>query len=116
MRVVLHGQFKIHELAGEFTRFIENMEANGVEEVDTVNLYFTPSAMGRTMRFYNASGDEIDILRFNHPAPRSFVPVSEGVTLESKHPSNPKDASRHRRMLRGEVPASHTLDEPAGGG
>jgi hypothetical protein len=110
MRAVLNGKYKLHEVSEEISKFVENLEANGVEEIDSINIYFTPLATGRTMRFYNQHGDEIEILRFKEALPRAFVPLSERVSAESKGSTSPKEAAKKRRLLRGDIPASHSLD------
>ena len=112
MRAVLNGRYKLHELAEEITRLTENLEANGVEEIDSINVYFTPLAFGRTMRFYNAHGDEIEIIRFKQAAPKDFVPMTGDISTESKGESNPAEAERIRRQMRGEIPVSHSLNPP----
>jgi hypothetical protein len=110
MRAVLNGKYKLHEVSEEVSRLIENLEANGVEEIDSINLYFTPLIEGRTMRFYNTHGDEIEILRFKEALPKVFVPKDEGISAESKGSNSPKVTAYRKRQLRGDVPASFSLD------
>jgi hypothetical protein len=110
MRAVLNGKFKLHEVSEEISRLVENLEANGVEEIDSINLYFTPLVEGRTMRFYNAHGDEIEILRFKEAMPKIFAPLGEGVSTESKGGDSPKVTAQRKRQLRGDVPAAYSLE------
>ncbi len=84
MRAIFGGPISLAELPGEIEKFIDNLEANGVEDLNHLYLYFTPRLAGRTRRFYSESGVEVDTLRFDDPNPSPFVPVTDDVRVESK--------------------------------
>ncbi len=84
MRAILEGPHKVEQLAEIFNDLVINLEENGVEFITSVNLYFTPIKNGQRMHFLDEFGGDVDILRFEEPLPIQFVPLHDGVQLESK--------------------------------
>jgi hypothetical protein len=82
MRAIMGGPMSLMDIKFKLDELIENLQANGVDEVSHLNIYFVPKSAGKTARFYFPNGDELDILRFDESEPKVFTPVTDNVKAE----------------------------------
>jgi hypothetical protein len=82
MRAMMGGPISLVDIQFKIQELVDNLQANGVDEINHLNIYFVPRAAGRTARFYLPSGDEIDTLRFDEGETKVFTPITDNVRAE----------------------------------
>lgn len=100
MKITLAGPYRLKEFGEALGRVVQNLAANGVEDVSRVNIYLTIGAEGRPVVLTGPMGVPIDHLAFDEPTERRFTAASPdvriGYTVPASSWTNPPAAHRHK--------------------
>lgn len=96
MKITLAGPYRLKEFGDALARVLQNLGANGVEDVSRVNIYLSIGAEGRPVVLTGPMGIPIDHLAFDEPTERRFTAASDDVRIgyaisavTSKPPTTP---------------------------
>ena len=100
MKITLSGPYRLKEFGEALGRVVQNLAANGVEDVSRVNIYLTIGAEGRPVVLTGPMGVPIDHLAFDEPTHRRFAAASPdvriGYAVSASEWTNPPPAHLHR--------------------
>lgn len=81
MKITLSGPYRLKEFSDAMLRVVENLAANGVEDVSRVNIYLNIGAEGRPVVLTGPMGVPIDHIAFDEPTERRFTAASDDVRI-----------------------------------
>ncbi len=81
MKITLSGPYRLKEFGDAMTRVVQNLAANGVEDVSRINIYLNIGADGRPVVLTGPMGVPIDHISFDEPTQRRFTAASDDVRI-----------------------------------
>lgn len=81
MKITMAGPYRLKEFGEAMARVVENLAANGIEDVSKVNIYLNVGADGRPVVLTGPMGVLIDHLAFDEPTQRPFTAASDDVRI-----------------------------------
>lgn len=81
MKITLAGRYSVDEFADAIDRTLQNLRQNGVEEIQTANLYLYMYADKRQIHLLDEEGRKIEHLTFDGPRERAFRKVTDNVRV-----------------------------------
>ena len=81
MKITIAGPYRLKQFGEAMTRLVENLAANGIEDVSKVNIYLNIGADGRPVVLTGPLGIPIDRIAFHEPTQRPFTAASDDVRI-----------------------------------
>lgn len=81
MKITMAGPYRLKEFGEAMARVVENLAANGIEDVSRVNIYLNVGADGRPVVLTGPLGVPIDHIAFDEPTQRPFIATSDDVRI-----------------------------------
>lgn len=81
MRITFSGPYRLKGFGDAMLRVVENLAANGVEDVSRVNIYLNIGADDRPVVLTGPMGVPIDHIAFDEPTERRFTAASPDVRI-----------------------------------
>ena len=81
MKITLSGPYRLKEFGDAMMRVVENLAANGIEDVSRVKIYINIGSDGRPVVLTGPMGVPIDHLAFDEPTERRFTAASDDVRI-----------------------------------
>lgn len=81
MKITLAGPYRLKEFGDAMERVVQNLAANGIEDVSRVNIYLNIGADGRPVVLTGPMGVPIDHIAFDEPTERRFTAASDDVRI-----------------------------------
>ncbi len=81
MKITLAGRYSVDEFADAIDRTLQNLRQNGVEELQSVNMYFAAYADRRQIHLLDENGCRIEHLTFDGPSERRFRKATKNVRV-----------------------------------